>query len=305
MKRRNERRLRLLMKDKVFECAYAKINPYLDIISRRADGFHDIVSYMLTVSLCDRIGLTRVGSGVAVKGNDAVPEKDDLMYRAAELFFAETGICGGVLINAEKIIPMQAGLAGGSSDAAAVLRGLNRLYGAGMSRGELEGLGARLGSDVPFCVAGGARLSHGRGEILSDAPVFPDCRIIVAIGKERASTPRQFALLDRLFGNFEDRQSDTAKFDAFMASVKNGELHGTARYMYNIFEATGCRDESAIEIMRSNGAVGCLMSGSGSAVFGLFDDPKTSTAACGALKTAGYMAFDTSPVYNFREEEIS
>ena len=90
-----------------------------------------------------------------------------------------------------------------------------------------------------------------------------------------------------------------------MASVKNGELHGTARYMYNIFEATGCRDESAIEIMKSNGAVGCLMSGSGSAVFGLFDDPKTSTAACGALKTAGYMAFDTSPVYNFREEEIS
>lgn len=305
MKRRNERRLRLLMKDKIFEFAYAKINPYLDIVSRRADGFHDIVSYMLTVSLCDRIELIRKASEIAVKGNDAVPEKDDLMYRAAELFFAVTEIRGGVLINAEKVIPMQAGLAGGSADAAAVLRGLNRLYGTGMSCGELEALGARLGSDVPFCVVGGARLARGKGDMLSDAPLFPDCRIVVAAGKENASTPRQFALLDRLFGNFESRQSDTGRLDSFLASVGTGELRGIVGTMYNIFEEIGSRDEAATEIMRSNGAVGCLMCGSGSAVFGLFNDVNASRAACEALALAGYKAFDTSPIYKFKKEETN
>lgn len=287
------------MTDLVFERAYAKINPYLDIISRRDDGFHEIVSYMLTIDLCDKLELSRTESGIAVIGNSAVPEKDDLMYRAAELFFTETGIDGGVNIRIDKVIPMQAGLAGGSSDAAAVLRGLDRLYNTRMSAEALENLGARLGSDVPFCVAGGARFSRGRGELLSDAPRFPaECRIVVAIGKERASTPRQFALLDSIFCNFERRKIDGVRLDAFCTAAEAGDLRKTAENMYNIFEATGVRDDAAIEIMRASGAFGCLMSGSGSAVFGLFDDPCISHAACDALRNAGYTAFDTSPIYN-------
>lgn len=293
------------MTDLVFERAYAKINPYLDIVSRRDDGFHDIVSYMLTLDLCDKLELGRTESGITVIGNSAVPEKDDLMYRAAELFFAETGIGGGVNIRIDKVIPMQAGLAGGSSDAAAVLRGLDRLYNTRMSAEELESLGARLGSDVPFCIAGGARFSRGRGELLSDAPRFPaECRVVVAIGKERASTPKQFALLDRIFDNFEGRTVDSARLEAFCTAAEAGDLRKTAQNMYNIFEATGVRDDAAIEIMKASGAFGCLMSGSGSAVFGLFDDLCISRSACEELKNAGYTAFDTSPVYNLKEEEI-
>ena len=288
------------MTERVSERAYAKINPYLDIISRRTDGFHEIVSYMLTLDLCDKIEITRKESGISVKGNAGVPEKEDLMYRAAEMFFAETGIDGGAFINIEKVIPMQAGLAGGSSDAAAVLRGLDRLYKTGMCTHDLEVIGGRLGSDVPFCIGGGARISRGRGEILSDAPKFPDCRVVVAIGKERASTPRRFALLDRLFDNFSERIYDADRFADFCDSAGKGDLFTTVEYMYNIFEATGCRDEAAIGIMKDKGAVGCLMSGSGSAVFGIFDDSNTSHRACAALIDAEYTAFDTSPIYNFK-----
>ena len=155
--------------------AYAKINLHLDVTGKRNDGFHDIVSYMQTVSLCDTVTL-ELAERIQVVGNYGVDEKKDLAYRAAELFFERTGIPSGAKVYINKRIPMQAGLAGGSADAAAVLKGLNELYSVGLSPNELAKMGEALGSDVPFCVLGGGKLAQlsihprhaGKGVVVKD-----------------------------------------------------------------------------------------------------------------------------------------
>ena len=144
--------------------ALAKINLFLDIERRRSDGFHDIISLMQSVSLSDKITLEKRKSGITVTNTADINLTDDLSFRAAQLFFRESGIYGGVHIHVCKSIPMSAGLAGGSSDAAAVLRGLNILFDAGISDEVLAKYGLSLGSDIPFCIYGGQMIALGRGE---------------------------------------------------------------------------------------------------------------------------------------------
>lgn len=274
--------------------AYAKINLFLDIEGRRSDGFHDIVSIMQTVSLCDTVTLERAESGIEVENAIGIEKERDLSYRAAAAFFAEFGD-GGVRINVEKHIPMGAGLAGGSADAAAVLRGLNKLYEHPFTDERLAEIGLTLGSDVPFCVVGGTKLTRGRGEKMTDLPVMPDCPIVVAIGDDHVSTPAQFAELDRRFDNFVDRKPELDRLLEIEKAFADGSAD-IGNSLYNIFEITGRFSPEIKETMIANSARGTLMSGSGSSVFGIFADDADAKKAADELIKQGYRAFVCRPI---------
>lgn len=287
----------------VIERAYAKVNPYLDIVRKRSDGYHEIRSYMISISLADIIEISVEDSGIRVEGNHGVPEKSDLAYKAAEIFFAETGLRPGVSIRVVKNIPMQAGLGGGSADAAAVLRGLDRLYSSHMTDSELRSLGARIGSDVPFCIGGSAAYVGGRGEDISSAPAFPNCCIVVAKGFHNAPTGGQFAYLDGIFKNFSEYAYDPARYGRLIKAIRSGDIYAIGSNMYNVFEfADGC-DRDAMALMRRCGATGCLLSGSGSAVFGIFADLDSAERASVRLVGNGYAAFVCRPVASCRAEK--
>ncbi len=275
--------------------AYAKINLFLDIVSLRYDGFHDIVSYMQTVSLCDSLTLEKA-QGISVCGNpDVLPEKD-LTYKAAKLFFEKTGIDGGVKITLRKRIPMQGGLAGGSADAAAVLRGLNELYGAELDDNTLRQIALMLGSDVPFCISGGSMLAYGRGERLSDAPPMPDCGIVIVAGRYGCSTPAQFAELDRIYDDFYYYTPQTARLDRLCGAAEQGDILGVCSGLFNIFEQTDGYDGEVAHKIKQTGALGVLMSGSGSSIFGIFGDEAEAQSAAKKLCDDGYDAVACKPV---------
>ena len=276
--------------------AYAKINLFLDIKSRRTDGFHDIISYMQTVSLADVLTFEANASGeIHVKGNYDVDERSDLVCRAAGLFMARYEINKGVDITVDKRIPMQGGLAGGSADAAATLRGLNELFSLNRPLTELAELSASLGSDVPFCVVGGGKLTYGRGEILKDAPKLPDCGIVIVKGKTGCSTPAQFKALDEKYNNFIGYVPKTDKLDAMLAAIEQNDIKKLGENLYNIFEDAPGYDRSSLNIMKKNGAYGTLLSGSGSSVFGVFEDIKAAKTAALALEANGFTAFACEP----------
>lgn len=276
--------------------AYAKINLHLDITSRRADGFHDIVSYMQTVSLSDTVLLEKAESGINVRGNYGVEPEADLTYRAAKLFFERYNLNGGVNISVDKRIPMQGGLAGGSADAAAVLRGLNELFSTVRPLEELAEFSAELGSDVPFCVVGGSKLTYGRGEILREAPTMPECGIVVVKGKSGCSTPAQFKALDLMYNDFVDYKPKSDKLSGLLEAIESGNIQGIGDNLYNIFEDAPGYDKSSLNIMKQNGARGTLLSGSGSSVFGIFDNLGSAEKAVNALNNNGFTAFACKPV---------
>ena len=175
--------------DSVTERACAKINLTLSVGAKRADGYHDISSVMQTISLCDTLKLTKADTLTLECSRRSLPTGDtNLAYRAAALFFAKTGIGGGASIYLKKYIPVAAGLGGGSSDAAAVLRGLNQLYDVGLTSDELCEMGAELGADVPFCVTGGTALATGIGELLAPVQNNVTMHFVVTAGGEGAST---------------------------------------------------------------------------------------------------------------------
>ncbi|MCR5263881.1 MAG: 4-(cytidine 5'-diphospho)-2-C-methyl-D-erythritol kinase, partial [Clostridiales bacterium] len=172
----------------VYACG--KINLYLNVLSKLPDGYHTVDNVMQAVSLHDTLSLSPKSDGISIDCSDpSIPPSENLAYRAAELFYRRfPDIHAGLHIDLKKNIPVSAGLAGGSSDAAAVLVGMNLMYGTKLSDDELCGLATMLGMDVPFCVMGGCRRASGRGEILSPLPNMPKCLILIAIGTERIST---------------------------------------------------------------------------------------------------------------------
>ncbi len=275
--------------------AYAKINLFLDIASRRDDGFHDIVSYMQTVSLCDEITLEKADN-ITVRGNSAVAQEKDLTYKAAKLFFEQTGVVDGVCITIKKRTPMQAGLAGGSADAAAVLRGLNELYGTELDVELLRRMALKLGSDVPFCVSGGSMLAYGRGERLFCAPTIPYCGIVIVAGQNGCSTPAQFAELDRLHDNFCSYTPHTYMLDRLCDSAKQGDIVGVSSELFNIFEETDGYDAKTAHRIRKTGALGVLMSGSGSSIFGIYNTEAEAKSAAETLMSEGYNAVACHPI---------
>ena len=275
--------------------AFAKINLFLDMESRREDGYHDILSVMQTIDLCDLITLETIESGIELLNDIGIEKERDLAYRAAEAFFEAVGERGGVRISVDKKIPMGAGLAGGSADAAAVLRGLNKLYGEPLTKERLAEIGLSLGSDVPFCVIGGTQITRGRGEKMTPMPSMPDCPIVVAIGDDHVSTPAQFAELDRRFENFVSYKPRDECVDGLCDAFLNKSTI-IEKYLYNIFEITGRFSPEIKEVMTACGARGTLMSGSGSSVFGIFLNDADAATAADRLTEIGYRAFMCRPV---------
>lgn len=268
------------------EKAYAKINISLDVTGKRPDGYHDMLMVMQTITLCDdiEVTLTPDGSSRAECNLRFVPcDERNLAVRAANAFFAETGIENtGARIKMYKRIPVGAGMAGGSSDAAAVLRALDRLCGTGLGGARLEEIAARIGSDVAFCVRGGTQLASGRGEKLSVLPQMPDCAVVVCKPDFSVSTPELFKKLDSVkLRCHPDTQG-------IIELLGTGELPKIARRMYNVFEDVPDRRRREIAAIKSTmldcGALGAVMTGTGSAVFGLYGDEKAAERSLRALR---------------------
>lgn len=266
--------------------ARAKLNLSLDVTGRRPDGYHDMSMVMQSVSLCDELEMSlRPGGRITMRsGVRYIPNDErNIAVKAAMLFFETYGITDtGVDITLKKRIPVCAGLGGGSSDGAAVLFGLGELTGLRPSRAELEKLGESLGSDVPFCVRGGTALAEGRGEILSDLPGLPDCGIVICKPSFSISTPVLFRTLDE----HEIRvHPDT---DELISMLRSGDLARISRRMYNVFEDVLPRRCSEVFTIKNAlldfGALGCAMSGTGSAVFGIFDSTERAALAQAELR---------------------
>ncbi len=262
----------------MIERAYAKLNLSLDVLGKLPDGYHDLRMVMQTVEFGDDLELELTGDGSfhMVSGRSYLPCDDrNHAMKAARLFLAGSGM--GVRIRTVKRIPVCAGMAGGSADAAAVLRGLNKLTGAGKTYEELCALGLQVGSDVPFCIRGGTALAEGRGEKLTPLPPLPDGPIVICKPAFAISTPE-------LFGKIDARKSrirpDTS---GLLAALERQELSGVARRMYNVFEDVLTRREDEIFAIKSEllarGALGAAMTGTGSAVFGLFAEDEAAQNA--------------------------
>ncbi len=258
----------------VTEKAYAKLNISLDVLSKRPDGYHDMRMVMQSVSLCDELSISLRNDGaVNVATNLHFLPCDDrnIAAKAAKAFFAHIGLAElGADIDILKRIPVCAGMGGGSTDGAAVLRALNALTGKPLSKSELEALGATLGSDIPFCVSGGTALAEGRGEKLTDLAPFPNCFFVIAKPKFSVSTPELFSKLNLVTVKFHP---DT---QGIVSSIKSGNLKGVCQRMYNVFETVLPTKPNDVQIIKHSlldcGALGAVMTGTGSAVFGVFDD---------------------------------
>lgn len=276
--------------------APAKVNLTLIVGARRADGYHDVSTVMQTVGLYDTLTLSGGGSGLTMTCTDPDLPTDgsNLVLRAAALFCQELHLpVPDLHLHLQKRIPSQAGLGGGSSDAAAVLRALRTLYAPDISDGRLETLAARLGSDVPFFIRGGTQMATGRGEVVSPLPPLTAGWFVVVKPDEGYSTAEMYRRLDEP-GSVLVRNSRYMQ-DAVAAN----NVHAVAVELHNSFERVVPKDSSLRTIkdaLRAQGALGTLLSGSGSAVFGLFDDQSAAAAAAVALKKTWPWVFVARPV---------
>ncbi len=268
--------------------APAKINLSLDITGRRHDGYHFLSTVMQSIGLYDTLTITRSGGSEVMLTCDGEVDNlptgaDNLVVRAALCFFSHLHLGlsdAGVHIQLQKEIPMQAGLAGGSADAAAALVGLNALFDAQLDAHALQGLGLTLGADVPFCMVGGAVLAEGIGEMFQPLPSMPNCYIVIAKPQQGISTKEAYALFD--LSPARNRPDN----DSLAAAVATGQLSEIGRLMCNVFEEV-CNLPEVYEIkaqMLAYGALGAQMTGSGSAVFGLFDEKSAAKRCMAALQ---------------------
>ena len=268
------------------EKAYAKINISLDVTGRRQDGYHDMVMIMQTVSLCDELTISiGGGEGVSARSNlRFIPgDERNLAVKAAVKYLEAVGERDkGVSIDIRKNIPVGAGMGGGSADAAAVLRGLNRAFEGKLSTEELISLASETGSDVAFCLVGGTMLATGRGEKLSPLPPMPPCFITVCKPDFSISTPELFKKLDSVHLKGHPHTA------GLIAALEKGSLPELCRRMYNVFEDVGDRRMRTVSQIKGqlldHGALGAVMTGTGSAVFGVFQDRGQAETACADLQ---------------------
>lgn len=267
--------------------APAKLNLTLDILRRREDGYHDLKMVMIAVDLCDCLTVRLRSDGkikVRVPGTDLPEGEDNLAGKAARTFFNETGLAPGVEITIKKHIPSQAGMAGGSSDAAAVLRALRKLLRPQLTVRQLEIMGERVGSDVPYCVRGGTVLAEGRGERLTNWPAMPPCWIVVCKPEFGLSTPE-------LFGRVQAEKLRLRPDHAAMyAALLSGDLRAVAAQTANVFEEILTpREAEEVGDIRARlcrcGAENARMTGSGPTVFGLFQGSEGARRAVEELRT--------------------
>ncbi len=262
--------------------AYGKINLGLDVLRKREDGYHEVRMIMQTVGLYDRLDLIcRSEPGIRVETNlYYLPNNENnLVYQAADLLMKEFGVSQGLHIRLRKFIPVAAGMAGGSSDAAAVLFGVNKMFGLGLSQQQLMVRGVKIGADVPYCILRGTALSEGIGEKLTPLPPMPQCRVLIARPGISVSTRSVYENLraDRL------RPEQHPDIDAMTAAIGEGDIHRVAGLLGNVLETVTIPAHPVIgqlkEAMMDYGAEGAHMSGSGPTVFGLFTNPRAAEDA--------------------------
>ena len=264
--------------------AHAKINLTLDIVGKRDDDYHLLETVMQSVSLHDIVSVSKDNSGgisVSTSDDDIADDETNLAFRAAKAFFEHTGIFNsGTEIRIKKHIPTQAGLAGGSADGAAVIVALNELYSADLSDEELWSIGEDVGADVPFCITGGTMMVRGIGNILSPLPDLADCFILIAKPDSGVSTGSAYAAVDNFAGKLVHPLTDDVCGD-----ICAEDIPAVAKRVCNVFEQALALEEPA-EIkaaMLECGALGACMTGSGSAVFGIFEDEDDAEKCCGIL----------------------
>ncbi|WP_287450294.1 4-(cytidine 5'-diphospho)-2-C-methyl-D-erythritol kinase [Anaerovibrio sp.] len=270
--------------DKIEIQANAKINLTLDILGTRDDGYHEVAMVMQEVSLHDNLYMEKTDGGIELEipGSDLPADNTNLCYRAAALLMEERGLNAGVKITLDKHIPIAAGLAGGSSDAAAVLKGMNQLYGLKLSEETLCELGARLGSDIPFCIMGGTMLSTGRGEILERLPDFPEVDIVLAKPKVGVSTAWAYKTYDAGYtGPHPDNK-------AMIRAIEQGDILSASKLLCNVLESVTIEKHDIIDRykreMLNKGALASMMSGSGPTVFGIAPDVSVAEKMAAAIK---------------------
>lgn len=271
--------------DKLELKAYGKINLGLDVIRKRSDGYHDLDMVMQMVDVYDDVTLTRLeGTEIVVRTDTAVLSngKDNLAYMAAKMLMDEFGIVQGLEITIRKRIPIAGGMAGGSSDCAATLTGVNQMFNLGLSKEELMERGVRLGADVPYCILGGTAIARGIGEILTPLPTPPKCHVIIA--KPPVSVSTAF-----VYGNIKpDEIEKRPDIEAMVSAIKAQDLYKLAESLYNVMEDITVPQYPVIQeiktIMLENGALNSIMSGSGPTVFGLYDDIEKAEQTVKLLK---------------------
>jgi len=267
-------------KNTIIKKAYAKVNLGLDVIRRREDGYHEVRMIMQTVDLYDILAFTRreePGIVVMTDREELPGDESNLVYKAARLLTETYFIKEGIKIELQKRIPMAAGMAGGSTDAAAVFHGMNEMFELGMSEDEMCTLGVKIGADVPYCIKGGTALAEGIGEILTRLPDTPGCMVLIA--KPNIDVSTKF-VYENLHAEKLDCHPD---IDGMRAAIEAGDLRGVARRMGNVLETVTVKAYPVIgeikEAMMKKGAWNALMSGSGPTVFGIFGEEEEARAA--------------------------
>ncbi len=255
---------------KVVTKAFAKINLSLDVLGKLENGYHEVQMVMQTISVFDIVTVERTNTGIELSTNlPYLPlDRGNIAYKAAEEFFNYTGINAGVKINISKRIPVGAGLAGGSSNASAVLKAMNRLFNAGLSLKELCSIGVKLGADVPYCILGGTRLAEGIGEKLSPLPKIPKCTIILVKPAFSISTKTVYEKIDSCT---DFKRPETQNL---IEGLREGSLDKIVSSMGNVLEEVSITEHPILQNVKNElielGAIGAQMSGSGPTVFGIF-----------------------------------
>ncbi|MBO5336658.1 MAG: 4-(cytidine 5'-diphospho)-2-C-methyl-D-erythritol kinase [Lachnospiraceae bacterium] len=264
--------------------AYAKINLGLDVVRRLENGYHEVKMVMQTVGIYDVLTFEKASEGIVITtdSGELPTDENNLIYKAARLMKERYGITEGVRIHLQKNIPIAAGMAGGSTDAAATLKGLNELFELGAGKQELQEIGVKIGADVPYCVLGGTALAEGIGEKLTSLPSAPECVLLVAKPDINVSTKFVYEHLDAAG---VDKHPD---IDGMVEAIAEGSLQGIVERMENVLETVTIPAHPIIATIKSRmkelGAVNSLMSGSGPTVFGIFVDRETAEKAYEQIK---------------------
>lgn len=264
--------------------AYAKINLGLDVIGRLENGYHEVRMIMQMVGIYDVLTLQKIPAGIIVTTNNGeLPtDENNLIYRSAKLMIEKYGISEGVKIHLEKNIPIAAGMAGGSTDAAGTFLGMNELFALDASEEDLRELGVKVGADVPYCIMGGTALAEGIGEKLSVLPAPPDCFLLVAKPEINVSTKYVYEHLDA------EGVKNHPDIDGMIEALEQGSLEGVVNRLGNVLESVTVKKypiiEEIKECMLENGAEGSLMSGSGPTVFGIFTQEEQARKALQRVK---------------------
>ncbi len=274
--------------------AHGKVNLALDVLYKRNDGYHEIKTIMQQIGLSDRLMVRENSGGVSISCDNLLVPLDgtNLAYRAWEEITKLTGSQIGIDIRIEKNIPVAAGLAGGSTNGAAVIKALNQMWDLGLSQKEMMDIGLRIGADLPFCLMGGTALAEGIGEILTPLNTLEGVPMLIANPGIQISTPYAYSRL-----KLTDKRID---MDKITECIEKGELGCIAGSLSNVMEAAIIPENPVIgqikDYMVSHGALGALMSGSGASVFGIFEDPEKLHFAYERMKDQVPFVFETSTI---------